>query len=127
MCIRDRYYALFVEQAVEAVCLQQLACQLGVDICGVEAGLKYQRLPVHVPDAGETVNFHAAALELESSSVKIYRFSRIRNVNGQPLILETSFYPTYIYPKLTRELLETHSFYSLLYEEGIVPVSYTHL
>ena len=62
-------------------------------------------------------------LELESSSVKIYRFSRIRNVNGQPLILETSFYPTYIYPKLTRELLETHSFYSLLYEEGIVPYS----
>ena len=32
-------------------------------------------------------------LELENSSVKIYRFSRIRNVNGQPLILETSFYP----------------------------------
>ena len=62
-------------------------------------------------------------LELESSSVKIYRFSRIRNVNGQPLILETSFYPTYIYPKLTRELLETHRFYSLLYEEGIVPYS----
>lgn len=62
-------------------------------------------------------------LELENSSVKIYRFSRIRNVNGQPLILETSFYPTYIYPKLTRELLETHSFYSLLYEEGIVPYS----
>ena len=44
-------------------------------------------------------------------------------MNGQPLILETSFYPTYIYPKLTRELLETHSFYSLLYEEGIVPYS----
>ena len=62
-------------------------------------------------------------LELESASVKVYRFSRIRNVNGQPLILETSFYPTYIYPKLTRELLETHSFYSLLYEEGIVPFS----
>ena len=62
-------------------------------------------------------------LELESSAVQVYRFSRIRNVNGQPLILETSFYPTYIYPKLTRELLETHSFYSLLYEEGIVPAS----
>ena len=55
--------------------------------------------------------------------MQVYRFSRIRNVNGQPLILETSFYPTYIYPKLTRELLETHSFYSLLYEEGIVPAS----
>ena len=44
-------------------------------------------------------------------------------IYSQPLILETSFYPTYIYPKLTRELLETHSFYSLLYEEGIVPNS----
>ena len=62
-------------------------------------------------------------LELESNHTQIYRFSRIRNVNGEPLILETSFYPVYIYPKLTRELLETHSFYSLLYEQGIVPYS----
>ena len=62
-------------------------------------------------------------LELGTHNTPIYRFTRIRNVNGQPLILETSFYPTYIYPKLTRELLETHSFYSLLYEEGIVPYS----
>ena len=37
-------------------------------------------------------------LELESDNVNVYRFSRIRNVNGQPLILETSFYPTSIYP-----------------------------
>ena len=62
-------------------------------------------------------------LELGGSNTQIYRFTRIRNVNGHPLILETSFYPTYIYPKLTRELLETHSFYSLLYEEGIAPYS----
>lgn len=62
-------------------------------------------------------------LDMGSHKTQIYKFTRIRNVNGQPLILETSFYPTYIYPKLTRELLETHSFYSLLYEEGIVPCS----
>ena len=62
-------------------------------------------------------------LELGGHNTQIYHFMRIRNVNGQPLILENSFYPTYIYPKLTRELLETHSFYSLLYEEGIVPYS----
>lgn len=62
-------------------------------------------------------------LELTGHKTPVYRFTRIRNVNGEPLILETSFYPTYIYPKLTRELLETHSFYSLLYEEGIVPYS----
>lgn len=62
-------------------------------------------------------------LELSSSETKVYRFTRLRNVDGVPLILETSFYPTYIYPKLTRELLQTHSFYSLLYEVGIIPAS----
>ena len=62
-------------------------------------------------------------LELGSEDAKVYRFTRIRKVNGEPLILETSFYPQFIYPKLTRELLETHSFYSLLYEVGIVPAS----
>ena len=49
-------------------------------------------------------------LELGSSDAKVYRFTRIRKVNGEPLILETSYYPHFIYPKLTRELLETHSF-----------------
>ena len=62
-------------------------------------------------------------LELSSPDTKVYRFIRIREVDGEPLILETSFYPQYIYPKLTRELLQTHSFYSLLYEVGIVPAS----
>ena len=47
-------------------------------------------------------------LDMGSHKTQIYKFTRIRNVNGQPLILETSFYPTYIYPKLTRELLERH-------------------
>ena len=62
-------------------------------------------------------------LELSNPKTPVYRFTRIRNVNEEPLILETSFYPQYIYPKLTRELLQTHSFYSLLYEVGIVPFS----
>ena len=62
-------------------------------------------------------------LELGGPDTKVYRFSRIRNVNGQPLILETSFYPQYIYPSLTKELLQTHSFYSLLYEVGIIPAN----
>ena len=39
----------------------------------------------------------------------------------EPLILETSYYPKYIYPNLTRELVQTHSFYSLLYHVGITP------
>jgi GntR family transcriptional regulator len=62
-------------------------------------------------------------LELSNPKTPIYRFSRVRNVDGEPLILETSYYPQYIYPRLTRELLQTHSFYSLLYEVGIVPAS----
>lgn len=53
--------------------------------------------------------------------VKVYCFTRVRNVDGEPLILETSYYPQYIYPNLTREMLETHSFYSLLYHVGIMP------
>ena len=60
-------------------------------------------------------------LELGAGDARVYRFTRIRKVNGEPLILETSYYPHFIYPNLTRELLETHSFYSLLYGVGIVP------
>lgn len=53
--------------------------------------------------------------------VTVYCFTRVRNVDGEPLILETSYYPQYIYPHLTRDMLQTHSFYSLLYHVGIVP------
>ena len=51
----------------------------------------------------------------------VYCFTRIRNVDKEPLILETSYYPQYIYPNLTRDMVETHSFYSLLYHVGITP------
>ena len=51
----------------------------------------------------------------------VYCFTRIRNVDGEPLILETSYYPQYIYPDLTRDMVQTHSFYSLLYHVGITP------
>ena len=50
-------------------------------------------------------------------------YTRIRNVNDEPLILETSFYPCALYPNLTRELLQTHSFYSLLYDVGVIPAN----
>jgi len=62
-------------------------------------------------------------LQLKNPEERVYRFTRIRNVNGEPLILETSFYRCSLYPDLTRELLETHSFYSLLYEVGVVPAN----
>ena len=47
----------------------------------------------------------------------------VRNVDGEPLILETSYYPQYLYPNLTRELVQTHSIYSLLYHVGIAPAA----
>lgn len=53
----------------------------------------------------------------------VYCFTRVRNADGEPLILETSYYPEYIYPHLTRDMLQTHSFYSLLYHVGITPFS----
>ena len=37
--------------------------------------------------------------------------------------METSYYPQYIYPNLTRDMVQTHSFYSLLYHVGITPFS----
>jgi len=57
------------------------------------------------------------------SETKVYCFTRVRNVDGEPMIVETSYYPQYIYPNLTREMLQTHSFYSLLYHVGVVPFS----
>jgi len=60
-------------------------------------------------------------LELQADTIEVYRFTRIRRVDNIPLMLETSYYPQYIYPGLTPELLQTHSFYSLLLERGIVP------
>lgn len=60
-------------------------------------------------------------LDLARADVKVYKFTRIRRVDGEPLMLETSYYPEYVYPGLTREQVEAHSMYSLLYEAGIVP------
>ena len=45
-------------------------------------------------------------LEL-AEGTEIYCFTRIRMVDGVPLMLETSYYPCYIYPSLTPELLQT--------------------
>lgn len=61
-----------------------------------------------------------ALMSLDSGE-QVYCFTRVRNVDGEPMILETSYYPQYIYPNLTREMVETHSFYSLLYHAGTLP------
>jgi len=60
-------------------------------------------------------------LELSSPETLVYKFSRIRYMDEEALILETSFYPQYLYPNLTRPMLERNSFYSLLLEQGITP------
>ena len=60
-------------------------------------------------------------LELSNPSTMVYKFSRIRYMDDEALILETSFYPQYLYPNLTRPMLERNSFYSLLLEQGITP------
>lgn len=61
-------------------------------------------------------------MQLQEDTV-VYCFTRVRNVDGEPMILDTSYYPTYIYPNLAREMVQTHSFYSLLYHVGITPAS----
>ena len=61
-------------------------------------------------------------MELEAGA-RLYCFTRVRNVDGKPMIVETSYYPQSIYPNLTREMLQTHSFYSLLYHVGVTPIA----
>ena len=60
-------------------------------------------------------------LELDDSSILVYKFSRIRYMDDEALILETSFYPQSLYPELTRPMVEQNSFYALLVQRGIVP------
>ena len=60
-------------------------------------------------------------MEIRDEQAEVYRFTRIRLVDESPLMLETSYYPRYVYPNLTPELVQTHSLYSLLFERGIVP------
>ena len=66
-------------------------------------------------------------MEIPDETVEVYRFTRIRLVDEVPLMLETSYYPRYIFPELTRELVQSHSFYSLLLERGVVPGMATDL
>ena len=72
-----------------------------------------------IPSTPDLINIFS----LPSEDSLIYRFTRIRRVNEEPLMLETSFYPQFIYPNLTREMVERHSIYSLLYEVGIIPAT----
>lgn len=95
-------------------------------------GVRYS-FTTEVSSMGKTpsstlVDFHLLVPDAEicrkmelKEGTEVYCFTRIRNVDGQPLILETSYYPQYIYPHLTKQMVQTHSFYSLLYHVGITP------
>ncbi len=97
-------------------------------------GVRYS-FTTEVSSLGKTpsstvVDFHVEIASAELSKkmelqdgTSLYCFTRVRHVDGAPLIFETSYYPQYIYPNLTRDLLETHSMYSLLYHVGITPFS----
>lgn len=65
----------------------------------------------------------AEMLGLSDPGETVYRFIRVRNVDGEPLILETSFYPRKLYPGLTEELLRGNSIYSLLHDVGVIPAN----
>lgn len=54
---------------------------------------------------------------------KVYCFTRVRNVDALPLIVESSYYPEQLRPGLTRDQVQAHSFYTLLYNAGVAPVS----
>lgn len=97
-------------------------------------GVRYS-FTTEVSDLGKTPSSTLVSFQIVNASpvvsrkmalparTPLYCFTRIRNVDGEPLILETSYYPQYIYPNLTQDLLQTHSFYSLLYHVGITPAS----
>ena len=55
----ERDHAYVVKQAVEAVRLEQLAREVGVDVLGVVRRFEDQRLAVHVAHAREAVDLHA--------------------------------------------------------------------
>lgn len=63
----------------------------------------------------------AGILGLGDTGETVYRLIRVRSVDGEPLILETGFYPRRLYPGLTEELIRKNSFYSLLRGAGVVP------
>ncbi len=61
-------------------------------------------------------------LELKNKNSRVYKIVRLRRANEEPLLLETTYIPVYVYPGLTEEMLKGESLYSLLREKaGIVP------
>lgn len=64
----------------------------------------------------------AKALELKDPKQKVFKIVRLRLANKEPLMLETTIIPAYIFPGLTRKSLESGSLYTMLREDmGMMP------
>ena len=73
-------------------------------------------------ELGKPTEAEARSLQFQDTSPDVYRIVRLRQANGEPLLLETTVIPAYIFPGLTRERLETGSLYTMLREEaGMIP------
>ncbi len=65
-------------------------------------------------------------LKLPDGESKVYSFTRLRCANDEPLLLETTIIPKYLFPNLSKEMLNNNSLYKLLQREaGIIPFSAT--
>jgi GntR family transcriptional regulator len=77
---------------------------------------------VHEFEVVRPTDAEAKSLELKNTSADVYRIVRLRQANGEPLLLETTVIPAYVLPGLTRERLQTGSLYTMLREQaGMIP------
>jgi len=61
-------------------------------------------------------------LELKNKDSRVYKIVRLRMANDEPLLIETTYVPVYVYPGLTEDMLKNESLYSLLKEKaGVIP------
>jgi len=77
---------------------------------------------VHEFEVVKPTEAEARSLELKDTAQDVYKIVRLRRANGEPLLLETTVIPAYIFPGLTRDRLEKESLYTMLREEaGMIP------
>ena len=66
----------------------------------------------------------AEILRLPPGNPRIYRVTRIRRANQEPMLLETACFPAGLCPGLEKRDLELHSLYQILREEYGLKISY---
>lgn len=64
------------------------------------------------------------SLGLKNKNQKVFEITRIRLADDEPLVLETTFIPEYIFPELTKDVLVGMSLYKVIKERiGLTPFS----